>query len=172
MANFLGVHLSRLVRERAYRAGELSKIERREAALRQKLAPLIREHQELRRARRENQARIAELDGELKEQGAELDLDAIRPIVATPRRYVAKHGTFRAALVEYLIARQDTPIPTAPIVEHMAAKFSMPTTTAQEHRTAMRVVSRELRELVYIGAVERLIDLKNPSLRRWRWIGL
>lgn len=171
MANFLGAPLSRLVRERAYRAGDLQKVEQRQAAIRRQVARLVREYRVLREIRKEKAALVAETDGRIKEY-ADLDVEAIRPICLTPRRVVARHGTFRAEIVSFLQAQNGEPIPSAPLVKHMVAKFSLPMGTVDERREVTQAVLRDLRKLTCLGTIERLPHPDDPTLRVWRWIGL
>lgn len=171
MPGSLSPALSRLVRERAYRAGDLQKVEQRQAAIRRQVTRLIREYRALREVRKEKAALVAETDVRIKEH-ADLEVEAIRPICLTPRRVVARHGTFRAEIVSFLQAQDGEPIPTAPLVKHMVTKFSLPMGTAEERREVTQAVLRDLRKLTCLGAIERLPHPDDPTLRVWRWIGL
>lgn len=170
MANHLGATLSRLVREHAYRAGDLKKLERQEAAARECLNEATRTLRAVKQRRRDTIARLDQLNVEIGERAA-LDTDLIRAIQDTPRSGHFEHGEFTNELVR-LLKGLNRPAPTRSIVGAMVACFGFPFDTIAEREAARRRVVERLRVLSRKGAIKRLHSPDSNKEGGWLWVGL
>lgn len=161
MANYLGPKLSRLVRRRAYLAGEIVGREKRVAELRSRLTA---EEKAVQDAKDHLQA----LDVEIERESA-LDVADIRPIRATPRTMDGKHGQFVRELIR-LLKEANGPVDMENLVEPMALRFSIPFSTGEERKRAGYLVRRRLNKLREYGAVHRLPTVPGRRTGVWRWI--
>jgi len=162
MANYVGLKLSRLIKERAYLAGSLPSTQNEVEDLR---ANLKAKESEL----TQRTDRLADLDKQIAELSA-IDPNDIRPIKATPRKMIGAHGSFRQELIR-LLKSYDEPVPTGELTEYMAEKFGFQTNTAKEVIAANDAVRRPLNLFRSRGVVERYPSLDGSLQGRWLWVG-
>jgi len=170
MANHFGTALSRLIREHAYRAGDLKKLERQEAAARERLNDATRTLRAVKQRRRDTLARLDQLNVEISNL-AVIDTALIRAIRDTPRLGHFEHGEFTSELVR-LLKGLNRPAPTRSIVGAMVACFGFPFDSPAERDAARRRVVERLRVLAKKGAIKRLHSPDSNKEGCWIWVGL
>lgn len=169
MANHLGTTLSRLIRERSYKGGELRALEHKEAAAKSRAMEAQAEYRKLLSQRRQTAKHLAKLDAEIQKRSA-IDPAEIRAVRAMPRKMKCRHGSVNAELVRFL-REAGHPIGTTDIIAHMAAKYGKRLDTPQAREEARRWVTEKLRVLVRKNAVHRLHDTDSTVPGLWLWVG-
>ncbi|RLJ63764.1 hypothetical protein [Sulfurisoma sediminicola] len=170
MANHLGSPLSRLVRERAYRAGDLKVVEQQEAAAREKIKAAVSALRAIREHRRGIEEKLKTLDAEIVKRAA-FDAALIRPIRACPRLGPFRYGEFRAEMIKTL-KEAARPVTTRQVVMAMVRAFGMPFAIPAEREATRRRVVETLRTLARRGAIQRLHDTSKNAEGLWLWEGL
>lgn len=160
MANYVGQKLSRLIRKRAYAAGDRSTLLAGLHELQEQVSTL-----QIRIANVGSE--IAELDKEITRLSA-IDPSNIKGISIMPRTIVFKHGTFRREMINYLKSSA-RPVSTKEILEHMAAQFKIPMETSADRKKARDAIRRPLNHFHEAGAVIRLESGGFPSHGIWCW---
>lgn len=161
MANYLGSRLSRLVRRRAYLAGDITKLEEQIADLQCELAAAEQ-------AVANAWAELATLDSEIEAEPG-LEVNDIRAIRAIPRATGGKHGEFVRELVR-LLRDADGPVDMEDLVAQMASRFSVPISTGVERKRFGGLVRRATNKLRKKSAVVRLPAEPGKTTGVWRWI--
>jgi hypothetical protein len=157
MANYLGVPLARLIRQRAYQAGEISRVGERVGVLLENVQRIQREL-EIEQARKASlESRLQETDRKIESFATYLDVNDIRSIRPTPRSGQFQHGDLTRFLVD-LLKSTEKPIPTSLIVQTAASYFGFAMTTAEERDQSSRRVKQPLKVMSRKGAVKRLHD--------------
>ena len=162
MARGIGNELVRVIRERAYLAGELAKADREIALIRDSLKAA-------KSVQREIAKKIVRLDEEVER--SKLNPSEIRPIQGKPRVRVFRHGTFTSKLVD-LVRDADGAIATGYIITCMVDSQGLPYSTPDERDKTRRSIVERLRVLARKGAIKRLHDTSNNQEGVWLWIGL
>ncbi len=163
MARAISLKLARLIRERAYAAGELKKAARKAKALR--LALEDAEAERMRAA-----AALQEIDVKLDKYPS-IKPVLIRSIEAHPRRVELTHGAFTRELIRFLRTAQ-RPVTTQEIIEYQLRVFDLRKgNTAQEREWFRNKTSKRLRVMSEKGAIQRLHKRGDNKLGLWLWIG-
>lgn len=161
MANYLGRTLSRLVRRRAYLAGNIFKLEEQAEEVRRALAAAERVVLDARQD-------LATLDAEIEAESG-IHGEDIRPIRHVPRGTIGQHGTFLPALVE-ILKETGGPIDMRDLVGQMALRFSVTLSTAAERDRFGSIVRRAMNKLRLKEAVVRLPAARGEKAGVWCWI--
>lgn len=169
MANYLGVPLARLIRQRAYQAGEINKVGERLEVLLENVQEIQREL-ELKQARKALlEERLQETDRQIEAFANYLDVNDIRSIRPMPRSGQFQHGELTRFLVE-LLKSAEKPIPTSLIVQTAASYFGFSMATAEERDQSWRRIKQPLKIMSRKGAVKRLHDRDKNFEGAWLWI--
>lgn len=161
MANYVGTKLSRLIKERAYRSGDLNSLQKEADELSARL-------KKARGTIRQQAKAIAKLDEQIETLSA-IDPNDIRAIRATPRSLTTPHGAFRRELVDFL-KKQRGPVKMDAIVDHMVKHFDMPMAPPDERLRTFQRVRRPLNVFKQKGAVKRLPSCPETGQGIWMWI--
>lgn len=170
MANHVGPTVSRLICERAYRAGDLKRLSRKEMDAKGTLRAAIAELRSVRREKLLVTARITEIDEAICVR-AVLNIDQIRSIHSTPRTGPFRHGEFTAELVR-LLKEAERPLPTSAIIQSMVVSFGLPYDTPTDREATRRRVVERLRVIARRGAIQRLHATDRNIEGLWRWTGI
>lgn len=162
MARGISNALARVIRERAYFAGELAKADREVAAASTALKAA-------KAARRKIASKVAKLDAEIEE--SKLDPTEIRAIEKKPRVRVVQHGSFTAKLVE-LVRDAEGAITTGQIIAYMVSHLGLQYGTPAERDKTRRCIVERLRVLARKGAIKRLHETTDNQEGVWLWVGL
>ncbi len=162
MANYVGLNLSRLIKERAYLSGSLPSMQKEVVDLQSNLKAKENELAQ-------STDRLAELDKQIAELSA-IDPNDIRPIKATPREMIGAHGSFRQELIR-LLKSYDEPVSSGELIDYMAKKFGYQMNSTKQLRAARDAVCRPLNVFRERGVVERHPSLDGSQQGRWLWVG-
>lgn len=162
MARGISNALARVIRERAYFAGELAKADREVAAASNVLKAA-------KAARKKIASKVSKLDAEIEQSN--LDPTEIRAIQEKPRVRVTRHGTFTAKLVQ-LVRDAECAITTGQIIALMISHFALSYGTPDERDKTRRCIVERLRVLARKGAIKRLHDTSDNQEGVWLWVGL
>ena len=127
MANYVGIRLSRLIKERAYTAGRCTQ-------LNSKLSELKKEAAQCSKDLKRSEARVVELDRMIA-TASTIDPADIKSIRSTPRQSDGKHGSFRKELIRVL-KEAGGPVKVSDLITHMVATFNLPMSTSSERAPA------------------------------------
>lgn len=162
MANYVGLKLSRLIKERAYLSGSLSSTQKEVDDLRSKLKTKENELAQ-------KTDRIAEVDKLIAEQSA-IDTADIRAIRSMPRKMNGEHGGLTRELIAALKI-VDKPVASGVLVEYLAEMFGYPMDTPQQRAKTRKYIRGPLNLLRKRGVVVRHPSLDGSRQGRWQWIG-
>ena len=163
MARAISLDLARLIRERAYAAGELKKAAKKAKALR--LALEVAEAERMRAA-----ASLLKIDVKLGKYPS-IKPVLIRSIEAHPRIVELTHGAFTRELIRFLRTVQ-RPVSTQEIMEYQLRVFNLREgDTVQERDWFRRKTCRRLRVFASKGVLQRLHELDEGKLGLWLWVG-
>jgi len=158
MANYVATKLSRLIKERAYRSGDLNSLQNETDELSAQL-------KKKRGTIRQQAKAIAKLDEQIEKLSA-IDPNDIRAIRATPRRLTPPQGTSRRELIDFL-KKQDGPVRMDAIVNHTVKHFDMPMAPPDERLRTFQRVGRPLNVFKPKGAVKRLPSCPETGQGIW-----
>lgn len=160
--NRVGTPLSRLIKARAYLAGNRLTLEKRIETLKAELAAAKRELKAMLVEASRLETQIIELSG--------IDPADIRPIRALSRASDPKYGQFRGALIE-LLKGANGPITTDALLTQLAKRLQLSLATAADRKRAYSLVRRPLAKFAKRGAVIRLPSAKGERHGTWLWTG-
>jgi hypothetical protein len=163
MARAISLELARLIRERAYAAGDLKKEVEKAKILR-----LALEDAETECIRA--QAVLKKIDEKLGNYPS-IKPTLIRSIEAHPRRVELTHGAFTRELIRFLrTARR--PVSTSEVIEYQLRVFDLEEgSTGEERKWFRNKTSKRLRVMSDKGVIQRLHERKTTKLGLWLWIG-
>lgn len=170
MGNHLGLQLSRLVRSRAYRAGDLERLKQEERDAREALKAATRSLRFAQRKQRAVESEIQALDVEI-ERRALLDISLIRSIKMTPRQGPFRHGELTASIVQ-LLKEAAGPATSRQVILALVEALNLPYASPAEREATRRRIVEKLRVLARRGAVTRLHDPTRSIEGIWLWVGL
>lgn len=160
MANYVGVRLSRLIKERAYTAGRCTQLNSKLTGLKKEAAQCSKD---LKRA----EAKVVELDRMIATASA-IDPADIKPIRSTPRLIDSKYGAYRRELIRVL-KEAGGPVKVSDLIAHMATTFNLPMNTSKERTHARDSVRRPLNIFKEHGAVIRMPSHPDTQEGVWCW---
>lgn len=170
MVNHVGTFLSQLIRERAYRAGDLERLDETEDKILERIRLAKLELQKTRKKKASLAARIDELNKQIKVR-ADLDVTKIRTIRHTPKLGGFKYGDLTAEIVR-IVKEAGQPLPTSIIVRAIVSAFNLPYDTPENRMKSRRRVTGRLQAISRKGAITRhhAFDLGVEGI--WSWTGL
>lgn len=160
MANYVGIRLSRLIKERAYTAGRCTQLNSKLSELKKEVAQC---YKDLKRSK----ARVVELDRMIA-TASSIDPSDIKPIRSTPRQPDRKHGAFRRELIR-ILKEAGGPVKSGDLITHMVAAFNLPMGTREERTRAYDSVRRPLNVFKTKGAVIRMPSHPETLEGVWCW---
>lgn len=160
MANYVGIRLSRLIKERAYTAGRCTQ-------LNSKLSELKKEAAQCSKDLKRSKAKVVELDRMIA-TASTIDPADIKPIRSTPRQPDNKHGAYRRELIR-ILKEAGGPVKASDLVTHMVATFNLPMSTKEERTRARDSVRRPLNVFKTHGAVIRMPSHPETLEGVWCW---
>jgi len=110
-------------------------------------------------------AKVAALDEQIAERW-KIDPDRIRPINATPRRLIKRHGSLTSAIFEYMGSFKRA-VTTIELTEHLTRVLALPSDTAKEREESRRTIRKRLRHLVDDGWIQRLHKQETNKTGKW-----
>lgn len=179
MANSISPELSQVIRDISYTKGVLRKLRGRlkslnweKAHIEERLKQLPLELAEVRAEIQRLVAQTKVTKEKAKDKYPTLPFEDIRPVVPTPKRGDWRWGDFKREIIYVLKAAQGALVSTRFLFDHCVIRFGLPTATNDEREFLRHAIRKPLRQLVALGAVERLPNpTPNPNaLAYWRWI--
>lgn len=167
MARRLSTKLLRLIRERSYLAGEVTRLEQ---VVAERLADLEQAQARVAAAK----AQLAEMDTTITTLEPTLRPDDIRSQRRIPRRYPTAHGRIVDTLVEVLQEAGPQGITSRELTRQLLLVFPMDVSSSDLYEDARHRFRRPLLTLKKRGVVEQIGEEKTPggkTVVRWRWIG-
>lgn len=160
----LGAPLNRLIKDRSYTSGRISRLEARRKLLLDQLAEIEGQQARL-------DAHLSGVDAQIQAL-SRINVSQIRAIAPNEKISQAPHGHVMKGVVEFFRCRGDAPVRSDELQRVVAALsgYSLPKRKKLQQKTA---------HLCYVlkerGWLERLEDQAAPEVGRvyavWRWVG-
>lgn len=149
--------LNKLVKERAYTAGELK---RKRRAIDQRGIGSI-------------QAKLSRIDQQITSLNSEVDPEVIRAVIKKRTKLPLERGRFTAELARIMIESAGTPISTTEIRLQLGERLGLPTATADDRKLITLRLQHQLYRWMDDGAVTRVPRVgPGRSNGLWVWVGL
>lgn len=160
----LGVPLNRLIKDRSYTSGRISRLKTRSKLLSAQLAEIETQQAQL-------EAHLAGVDAQIQAL-SRIEVSQIRAIAPNGKVSQAPHGHVMKGVVEFFRRRGNVPIRSDDLQKVVAdlSGYSLPKRKKLQQKTAYLCYVLKER-----GWLERMEDQAAPEVGRvyavWRWIG-